>query len=434
MASLYKKPIVVRDPKTGEKVKTRSRKWWGRYRDALGTRYPLSPGCRQGIGPGDAQRHRAARRTRKGGAVGSVRRTLEASDRRRTSKHSSGTSSQKGVTDKQVYSAKSQVEKIAKKCKWKTIKDIKASDVQSFLGDLRRQGRSAQTCNHYLKSAKSFTRWLVRDRRVPENVLEHLSRMNVRVDRRHDRRALVGRRVLSAGRGGPRRAGDREHSGARPGHDVRARRLDRISQGRDRQPDASVAAARRRSADGNRRRLLQQAATPGHADPASGTGGNAQGMAGDQTETKLGPNTPLFPISGKFPGGTERKTHKMMQRDLARAKELWIQEVDESDEKERKRREQSDFLEYCNHDGLYADFHSNRHLFITSLERAGISPKMAQTLARHSDIRLTLGVYTHVGVHDQTAAIGALPNPRLASEKQPAVEARSHGPIPLKLS
>ena len=105
------------------------------------------------------------------------------------------------------------------------------------------------------------------------------------------------------------------------------------------------------------------------------------------THRKISPNTPLFPISGKFPGGTERKTHKMMQLDLARAKELWIQEVDESDEKERKRRKQSDFLEYCNHDGLYADFHSNRHLFITSLERAGISPKMAADVGpaqRHS--------------------------------------------------
>jgi hypothetical protein len=33
------------------------------------------------------------------------------------------------------------------------------------------------------------------------------------------------------------------------------------------------------------------------------------------------------------------------------------------------------------------------------------------TLARHSDNRLTLGVYTHVGLHDQTAAIAALPGP-----------------------
>jgi integrase len=64
-----------------------------------------------------------------------------------------------------------------------------------------------------------------------------------------------------------------------------------------------------------------------------------------------------------------------------------------------------------NHAGLYAYFHGLRHLFITSLERAGVQPKMAETLARHSDIRLTLGVYTHVGVHDQSAAVDSLPAP-----------------------
>jgi integrase/recombinase XerD len=84
----------------------------------------------------------------------------------------------------------------------------------------------------------------------------------------------------------------------------------------------------------------------------------------------------------------------------------------------------TDFLCYCNHDGLYADFHSMRHLFITSLERAGISPRMAQTLARHSDIRLTLGLYTHVELHDQTAAVESLPGPP-ASRSEDGSQKRS---------
>jgi hypothetical protein len=36
---------------------------------------------------------------------------------------------------------------------------------------------------------------------------------------------------------------------------------------------------------------------------------------------------------------------------------------------------------------------------------------MAQTLARHSDIRLTLGVYTRVELPDRSAAIESLPAP-----------------------
>jgi hypothetical protein len=103
----------------------------------------------------------------------------------------------------------------------------------------------------------------------------------------------------------------------------------------------------------------------------------------------------------------------MMQLDLGAARTSWIEAGGADDEKSR--RATSDFLCYESDDGLFADFHSNRHLFITSLERAGLSPKMAQTLARHSDVRLTLGVYTHIGLHDQTTAIQSLPSPPAAN-------------------
>lgn len=44
MASLYKKPITRTDPKSGQRVKAKSKKWWGRYRDASGVerRVPLA--------------------------------------------------------------------------------------------------------------------------------------------------------------------------------------------------------------------------------------------------------------------------------------------------------------------------------------------------------------------------------------------------------
>ena len=110
-----------------------------------------------------------------------------------------------------------------------------------------------------------------------------------------------------------------------------------------------------------------------------------------------------------MPGGTQRKTSKMIERDLMAARDKWLEEAEGEDE--QKRRFKSDFLCHCNHDGLYADFHSLRHWFITGLARAGISSKMAQTLARHSDIRLTLGVYTHIELPDRSAAIESLPSP-----------------------
>jgi integrase len=74
---------------------------------------------------------------------------------------------------------------------------------------------------------------------------------------------------------------------------------------------------------------------------------------------------------------------------------------------------------------VYADFHSTRHLFITSLERARVTPKMAQTLARHSDIRLTLGTYTHIELHAQTEAIESLPGPPGGERSEGAGEAEA---------
>lgn len=44
---------------------------------------------------------------------------------------------------------------------------------------------------------------------------------------------------------------------------------------------------------------------------------------------------------------------------------------------------------------LFADFHSIRHSYVTSLSTAGANVAQAQRLARHSDPRLTLGTYTH---------------------------------------
>jgi hypothetical protein len=44
MASLYKKPVLVTDRASGQRVKTKSRKWWGQFKDALGRlkRVPLA--------------------------------------------------------------------------------------------------------------------------------------------------------------------------------------------------------------------------------------------------------------------------------------------------------------------------------------------------------------------------------------------------------
>ena len=64
--------------------------------------------------------------------------------------------------------------------------------------------------------------------------------------------------------------------------------------------------------------------------------------------------------------------------------------------------------------GRVFDFHALRHQFISNLAAAGVHPKEAQTLARHSTITLTMDRYTHLGVRDSAAALDKLPRCRAA--------------------
>jgi len=119
------------------------------------------------------------------------------------------------------------------------------------------------------------------------------------------------------------------------------------------------------------------------------------------------PNEILFPISQRS-GGVERKaSSKMIRFDLEAARTFWIAES--ATEKEEKTRRVADFLLYRDEKGKFADFHCLRHTFITNLGRAKVAPKTAQSLARHSDIKLTLDIYTHVDQEEQVQAINSLP-------------------------
>src|SRR5262249_47016385 len=115
----------------------------------------------------------------------------------------------------------------------------------------------------------------------------------------------------------------------------------------------------------------------------------------------------------------------MMSNDLAAARAAWIDEAS-NDARERQLREESGFLAYRNESGT-ADFHSTRHSFITLLAKNGIHPKMAQTLARHSTISLTLDRYTHVSLFDQATALQSLPSLHLAGIGPSAGEAIATG-------
>ncbi|GAB4150037.1 MAG: hypothetical protein Tsb009_24610 [Planctomycetaceae bacterium] len=79
-------------------------------------------------------------------------------------------------------------------------------------------------------------------------------------------------------------------------------------------------------------------------------------------------------------------------------------------------------IEYTDVSGRVFDFHALRHQFISNLAGAGVHPKTAQLLARHSNITLTMDRYTHTDVAEAATALQHLPRVELAltqpTEKQ----------------
>ena len=67
-------------------------------------------------------------------------------------------------------------------------------------------------------------------------------------------------------------------------------------------------------------------------------------------------------------------------------------------------------ITYCDDAGRASDFHSLRHTFISNLAAGGVHPKVAQALARHSTITLTMDRYTHSYHGEQTEALSVLPD------------------------
>ena len=268
-----------------------------------------------------------------------------------------------------------------------------------------RPGLSLAASNDYLTCLKNFANWLVRSRRIPDNPFAHLSRLNVETDRRRVRRAASPQNfarllatVTSAkpfrGLTGPDRVllylvATMTGFRASELSSLTASSLDL---------DGDPATITVQAGYSKRRRIDTR---PLRADLALMLRKwieDRRSTAADDCRTD-DPDIIKFEASGKrtarpshdrqklWPGSWAGKAAEMLRGDLEAA---GVPVEDSA--------------------GHVLDFHSLRHTFGTNLALAGVPPKIAQELMRHSDINLTMGTYSHVGLYDLNAAVESLPS------------------------
>ena len=314
----------------------------------------------------------------------------------------------KGTTEKHANLTANRAKTVIRRCAFGVYSDITPSKVLEHLAILRgphsengkaRKEISFQTSNFYLQSIKAFTRWCVRERRASENPIAHLKGLNVRLDRKHDRRALTvdeSRRLLEAARNGKRdfcmTGTEREmlyriamETGLRWGE---LRSLTCASFHLDTDPPVVTVEA---SYSKHRREDTQ----PLRRDTAD--------LLRTHFALKLD-GAKAFPMPAREGAGA-----MMIRADLAVARAAWLKEA-EGNRVEHKARNESYTLQDTDALGRVVDFHALRHTFITNLCNGGVHPKTAQALARHSTIGLTMDCYTHLTATNAAGALDVLPD------------------------
>jgi integrase len=248
------------------------------------------------------------------------------------------------------------------------------------LRSLRTRGRSIKTSNLYLDAMKQFAAWLVQDRRTAENPLTHLSGGNVKLDRRHDRRALPADElravILAAGRSAStfRRLTGQDRATLYSVACVSGFRAEELASLFPRAFDLdgdspTVTLAAENAKNG------KTAVQPLPPDVTEALRGYLAGRPADQ---------PLWP------GTWFKKAAEMLRIELDVCGIPYAVEGPDGP--------------------LYADFHALRHSYIAMLDKAGVSLKQAMQLARHSDPKLTMAVYGRAQLHDLASAVDRLPS------------------------
>ena len=300
----------------------------------------------------------------------------------------------KGNTGKHVELVLSRAERIISECRFVVWSDISASRVQKCLLNLRDVdgGIGAQTSNFYLQAIRQFCNLMVQNRRARENSLAHLRGLNVKTDRRHDRRPLSVdelRRLLETTRNTPKRY---------------------------RMTGPERAMLYRLAVESGLRagELMSLKVASFNWDACEVTVQAAASKHRQQDVIPLRPDTAAelrTLLAGKLPGArafdlpTKHRMAAMLRADLLDAG-----------------------IDYVDENGRYADFHALRHTTGSLLAAAGVNPKTAQELMRHSDINLTMSRYSHVYRGATADTVEKLPDLSEPSrERQEAVATGTDG-------
>jgi len=276
----------------------------------------------------------------------------------------------KGDTEKQVDLVLYRIERVFKECDFVNFSNINPIDVEACLKKFRDEGLGKKSSNYYLRSIHHFCGWMVENGLATVSPLKSLSGVKVTEDDiRVYRRALEVneiRDLLETTEASQERFGMTGHQRAMLYRlaietGLRAGELRSLTVSSFDFNNLTVTAKAAYCKNGKTAELSLRADTAEQLKAL---------FAGKMSNVKA------FSLPSKY-----------VMADMLRA----------------------DALEAgISYEGI--DFHSLRHTAGSLLAYSGVHPKTAQTILRHSDINLTMSIYTHTLRGQESEAVESLPD------------------------
>lgn len=280
----------------------------------------------------------------------------------------------------------------------RTFKDLTRVAAERFILHLQDKKAATATINHYVDALREFSKWGAQRERWPVDSLAALRRIKGKHDVRRKRRALendeLSRLVAAA-----RTRALAGYVASHPKADA-AKRAQMERQGANRAIAYQLGALA--GLRFNEIKTLQWGDLNFDRAPAQLT------VRAKNAKSKREDTVPI----------SDALARELLDWRYAKAAELGRNPLPNERVVFVGSRFRDSFRSDCKAAGIelkdamdrWADVHSLRHTFATMLARANVHPKVAQTLLRHTDVRLTLQIYTHADAAAQSKALAALPD------------------------
>ena len=311
----------------------------------------------------------------------------------------------KGATLQYIDSALSRIRKVCEACKFKKMLEMNSTVFIRWLNKNGANGMGARTRNSYRESMVAFANWAVRNNCIAINPFQKIPKARESADRRRERRALAPSEIVTLLNAAEKR----------PLHDEIMFRCKKKKDASEVNLPEKVKVEAGRL--GLERKLLY--ATMIY------TGLRKNELASIRIgQVFLDHDIPHLILAAKDEKSRRGATIPLHPELVVHLK-AWLalkKQRGEDGPKENLFNIPTALCKILNRDLAFAgipkrdvldrviDVHALRHTHGTLLAQSGVSPTVAKSSMRHSDVRMTMNVYTHLELGNVADGVNRLPD------------------------